>query len=125
MSAPMSHMFRSGKLYYSIGEASEIAGLPQSVLRYWETEFKGVRPPRNRAGKRLYRQADIDRIKEIKKLLYEDRFTIEGARKILSERDAKKRAPIRGDSVAVQKKENGRAEDIRRGLKEILEILKG
>jgi len=72
------------KLYYSIGEVSELTGLKAYVLRYWETEFIQLKPLKNRAGNRTYRQRDIDTILKIKSLLYKDKFTIEGARKIIS-----------------------------------------
>ena len=72
------------KLYYSIGEVSKITDLKQYVLRYWETEFKQLNPNKNKAGNRTYRQKDIDIILEIKNLLYKEKFTIEGARKMLS-----------------------------------------
>ena len=68
------------KLYYSIGEVSKITDLKPYVLRYWETEFKGLNPPKNRAGNRTYRQKDIDLILQIKDLLYNRKFTIDGAR---------------------------------------------
>jgi DNA-binding transcriptional MerR regulator len=68
------------KLYYSIGEVSELTGLKAYVLRYWETEFSSLKPPKNRAGNRTYRQKDIDVILEIKDLLYNKKFTIDGAR---------------------------------------------
>jgi DNA-binding transcriptional MerR regulator len=68
------------KLYYSIGEVSKITGLKQYVLRYWETEFRQLSPSKNKAGNRTYRQKDIDLIMQIKDLLYNRRFTIEGAR---------------------------------------------
>ena len=72
------------KLYYSIGEVSKMVGLKSYVLRYWETEFKQLSPPKNRAGNRTYRQKDIDLIMKIKDLLYEKKFTIEGARSVVS-----------------------------------------
>ena len=72
------------KLYYSIGEVSEIVGLKSYVLRYWETEFKQLSPPKNRAGNRTYRQKDIDLILKIKDLLHGKKFTIEGARSVVS-----------------------------------------
>ena len=72
------------KLYYSIGEVSELTGLKAYVLRYWETEFIQLKPLKNRAGNRTYRQRDIDTILKIKNLLYKDKFTIEGARKVIS-----------------------------------------
>ena len=71
------------KLYYSIGEVSKITELKAYVLRYWETEFKQLKPPKNRAGNRTYRQSDIDLILYIKDLLYTKKFTIEGARSML------------------------------------------
>jgi DNA-binding transcriptional MerR regulator len=72
------------KLYYSIAEVSKITSLKQHVLRYWETEFDELRPSKNRAGNRIYRINDIKLIFLIKKLLYEDKFTIDGTRKKLT-----------------------------------------
>jgi len=72
------------KLYYSIGEISKMTDLKQYVLRYWETEFKQLKPPKNRSGNRTYRQKDIVTIFSIKTLLYDKKFTIDGARKQLS-----------------------------------------
>ncbi|RZP23768.1 MerR family transcriptional regulator [bacterium] len=72
------------KLYYSIGEVSKMVGLKSYVLRYWETEFKQLSPPKNRAGNRTYRQKDIDLIFKIKDLLHGKKFTIEGARSFVS-----------------------------------------
>ena len=73
------------KLYYSIGEVSEITGLKQYVLRYWETEFSHIKPTKNRAGNRVYRSADLDNIKELKNLLHNQKFTIKGAKQYLKE----------------------------------------
>ena len=64
---------------------SKITDLKQYVLRYWETEFKQLNPNKNKAGNRTYRQKDIDLILDIKNLLYKEKFTIEGARKMLSQ----------------------------------------
>jgi len=72
------------KLYYSIGEVSKMVDLKSYVLRYWETEFKQLAPPKNRAGNRTYRKKDIDLIFKIKDLLYNKKYTIEGARSLLS-----------------------------------------
>ena len=69
------------KLYFKIGEVSEITGVKPYVLRYWESEFKMVNPSKSRSRQRLYRKSDVEMILKIKKLLYEDRFTINGARK--------------------------------------------
>ena len=71
------------KLYYSISEVSKITGLEQYVLRYWETEFELLKPSKNRAGNRIYTNRDIKVILHIKKLLREERYTIEGAKQVL------------------------------------------
>jgi DNA-binding transcriptional MerR regulator len=71
------------KLYYKIGEVSEITGIEPYVLRYWESEFRIVSPSRTHSKQRLYRKKDLDLILDIKKLLYEEKFTIAGAKKKL------------------------------------------
>ena len=71
------------KLYYRIGEVEEIAGVPAYVLRYWESEFKLLRPKKNPAGQRLYRRRDLELVQRIKALLYDERLTLEGAKKRL------------------------------------------
>ena len=75
------------KLYYSISEVSEITKLKAYVLRYWETEFSNLSPPKNRAGNRTYRQKDIEIILKIKDLLYNKKYTIDGARNCLKGKD--------------------------------------
>jgi DNA-binding transcriptional MerR regulator len=75
------------KLYYSIGEVSRLTGLEQHVLRYWETEFPELRPQKNRAGRRIYTEADVDFIQRIRHLLREEKYTIEGARKALAQEE--------------------------------------
>ena len=74
------------KLYFRIGEVSRLAGVEPYVLRYWETEFPGIRPKKSDKGQRLYRRKDVETILEIKRLLYEKRYTVEGARKELEGR---------------------------------------
>jgi DNA-binding transcriptional MerR regulator len=76
--------FTPTKLYYKIGEVCEILGVEAYVLRYWESEFNCLAPPKNKAGQRTYRPKDIELLLEIRKLLYEDGFTIAGARKQLA-----------------------------------------
>lgn len=73
------------KLYYSISEVCSYTELEPHVLRYWESEFSQLKPKKNRAGNRAYREKDIDLIKYIKHLLYEEKFTIPGAKKKLNE----------------------------------------
>ena len=77
------------KLYFRIGEVSKIAKIPAYVLRFWEGEFPRIRPKRTDAGQRLYSRADIELILKIKTLLYEKKFTIQGARQHLSTRSRK------------------------------------
>jgi len=76
--------FVPNKLYYKIGEVCEIVGVEAHVLRYWETEFPDLSPPKNRSGQRIYRPKDVELLLRIKKLLYLDGFTIAGARKQLA-----------------------------------------
>lgn len=71
------------KLYYRIGEVEALTEIPAYVLRYWESEFKLLRPKKNPAGQRLYRKKDLDLVLRIKTLLYDERLTLEGARKRL------------------------------------------
>lgn len=73
------------KLYYSISEVSEKTELKQYVLRYWESEFDQLKPIKNRSGNRIYTDEDIAMILQIKKLLYEEKFTVEGAKRRLTE----------------------------------------
>jgi DNA-binding transcriptional MerR regulator len=69
------------KIYFKIGEVARLTGIKPYVLRYWETEFKVIQPVKSRSRQRLYRKRDVELILRIKELLYEQRFTIEGARK--------------------------------------------
>jgi DNA-binding transcriptional MerR regulator len=71
------------KLYYRIGEIEAITEIPAYVLRYWESEFKLLRPKKNPAGQRLYRKRELDLVLRIKGLLYDERLTLEGAKKRL------------------------------------------
>ncbi len=74
------------KLYYSISEVSKLADLEQYILRYWETEFEELKPSKNRAGNRIYTNKDIQTIMKIKKLLRDEKYTIEGAKKIIKDK---------------------------------------
>jgi DNA-binding transcriptional MerR regulator len=73
------------KIYFRIGEVSELAKLPTYVLRFWETEFPQLRPTKSSTGQRMYRRRDVEFVMQIRKLLYEDGFTIAGARERLRE----------------------------------------
>ena len=109
------------KLYYSIGEVSEMTSLKSYVLRYWETEFNQLKPPKNRAGNRTYRQKDIEVILNIKDLLYEKKFTIDGARVILQGKDKMISEPKKSNSLSDNQKVVLR--NIKKNLVEILNII--
>jgi DNA-binding transcriptional MerR regulator len=72
------------KLYYKIREVCEIVGVEAHVLRFWESEFPALSPPKTKTGQRIYRPKDIELLLEIRRLLYEEGFTIAGARKRMS-----------------------------------------
>jgi DNA-binding transcriptional MerR regulator len=71
------------KLYYRIGEVADIVGVEPHVLRYWETEFRTIRPQKSRKGQRIYSRRDVERLLKVKDLLYSQGFTIAGAKKKL------------------------------------------
>jgi DNA-binding transcriptional MerR regulator len=79
------------RLYFRIGEVSAITGVPPYVLRYWESEFPALQPRKSGGGQRLYRKRDVVLLLEIKKLLYQERYTVAGARKRLAEREDRAR----------------------------------
>ena len=109
------------KLYYSIGEVSEMTNLKSYVLRYWETEFSQLKPPKNRAGNRTYRQKDIEVILNIKDLLYKKKFTIDGARVVLQEKD--KIVSESKDSNSLSNNQKVVLSRIKKNLEEILNII--
>ena len=90
------------KLYFRIGEVSRLAGVKPYVLRYWETEFPSIGPKKSGSNHRLYRRKDVELVLEIKRLLYDKRFTIEGARKFL---ESKTKAEPKLGPKAVKKKQ--------------------
>lgn len=118
------------KLYFRIGEVSRLAGIKPYVLRFWETEFSSLGPKKSGKGHRLYRRKDVELVLEIKQLLYEKRYTIEGARKYLDSR-SREAAPKSVETAAGKPMrpqplfgEAGPAlEAIRKELTEILEML--
>lgn len=71
------------KLYYSIGEVSDMTDLEQHVLRYWESEFEQLKPRKNRAGRRVYTDDDIAMVRRVRHLLKTEKYTIEGAKQVL------------------------------------------
>ncbi len=98
------------KLFYRIGEVSRITGLEPYVLRFWETEFPHLRPEKRKSGQRLYTKRDLDNINQVKELLYQQGFTITGAKKKLKRRSSK-------DSTDIIK-------HVVREIRELLELLR-
>jgi len=101
------------KLFFKVGEVSAIAGVPAYVLRFWETEFRRIKPKRTPSGQRLYRKNDVELILQIKHLLYDRKFTIPGARQHLRSGFKKKDRPLAGITLP----------EIRQELESILKIL--
>jgi DNA-binding transcriptional MerR regulator len=111
------------KLYYRVGEVSRIVDLPAYVLRFWEGEFKVINPKRTASGQRLYRPKDIALILQIKDLLYEKKFTIEGARKQLQQGGKIETAEPAPEGQAPQRTGSPSLADIRRELLQIRAML--
>ena len=115
------------KLYYSIGEVSEITGLKQYVLRYWETEFPHLKPAKNRAGNRTYRQHDLESIAEIQTLLYEKKFTIKGARQYLKDMNQNKQKESSEKIVQISNSPNEMdlktLKNLRNGLNDLIKTI--
>ncbi len=106
------------RLYYRIGEVSRITGLKPHVLRYWESEFKVIKPHKGGSLQRLYRRKDLDLILKIKKLLYEEGFTIAGAKKKI--RDLERLENKQLKLKLVEKKTNGKDHELLASVKEEL-----
>jgi len=123
--------FKPKKLYYKIGEVCEIVGVEPHVLRYWESEFSRLSPPKNKAGQRTYRPKDIVLLLQIRKLLYDDGFTIAGAKKQLTgaapnpESTAEESLRHKPESQAQQGSEpsSQRLKRLRKELENILTLL--
>src|SRR5690242_6633851 len=95
------------RLYFRIGEVARLAGIKPYVLRFWETEFPGLGPKKSGTGHRLYRRKDVQLVFDIKRLLYEKRFTIEGARKFLEGR-TRQADPAIPESEPLTKRASGK-----------------
>jgi len=109
------------KLYFRIGEVARLCHLPAYVLRFWETEFPQLKPSKSGTGQRMYRRKDVETVVYIKQLLYEDGFTIAGARQFLraETRPGKTQDPL---PFARRPSRDG-LRQVRQGLKEILGML--
>jgi DNA-binding transcriptional MerR regulator len=111
------------KLYFRIGEVAKLCRLPAYVLRFWETEFAQLKPVKSGTGQRMYRRKDVETVLRIKTLLYDEGFTIAGARQQLraETRDGKAKQPaLFGQAGGVGR---GELRQVRAGLKEILGLL--
>jgi DNA-binding transcriptional MerR regulator len=109
------------KVFYRIGDVSEITGIKPHVLRYWESEFSGLHPRKNRAGQRIYERRDVELVLEIKTLLYEQRYTISGAKKFLSRQN--KRMAQRSRATKVPSDLSAALNMCRRELRGLLALL--
>jgi DNA-binding transcriptional MerR regulator len=117
------------KLYFRIGDVARLAGIKPYVLRFWETEFPGLGPKKSGTGHRLYRRKDVEMVLEIKRLLYEERFTIEGARKFLETRSKPEPAPVAAKSAGRKRVQGdlfveNRAADLTRMFDKVREELR-
>lgn len=113
------------KLFFRIGEVSQLVGVEAYVLRYWESEFPGLSPRKSSSGQRMFRRKDVELLLRIKHLLYGQKFTIEGARKALQEKN-KVASALNGGALK-QAELFGMASpmgEIRKQVSEILELLK-
>lgn len=113
------------KIYFRIGEVARLVGVPPYVLRYWETEFPEIAPKKFGTNHRQYRRKDVETVLEIKRLLYDRRFTIEGARKHLSARkrsEPKAKPPV-AQAPLFAEAPHPVLKEIRRELEEILRML--
>ncbi|MEX2117652.1 MAG: MerR family transcriptional regulator [Bacteroidota bacterium] len=113
------------KLYYSISEVSKITGLEQYVLRYWESEFPELNPQKNRAGNRIYTNKDIKLIIHIKQLLRDEKYTIEGAKKVLEEYVPESEAGEQLELLNVPQKKKIQDEEIKAEVLEVKDFLQG
>ena len=107
------------KLYFRIGEVSRLSRLPAYVLRFWETEFPQLRPTKSSTGQRMYRRRDVENVLAIKRLLYDEGFTIAGARQQLRAESRSGEQP----ALPFSRKTSHDLLAVRHGLKEVLEIL--
>jgi DNA-binding transcriptional MerR regulator len=111
------------KLYFKIGEVSDLLGVEPYVLRFWESEFRVLQPKKSGTGHRLYRRKDVELLLRIKHLLYEKRYTIEGARQSMQS-EGRRVKTRRSTSVQQELFATDPWPEVRRQLNEILNLLK-
>lgn len=110
------------KLYFRIGEVARLCRLPAYVLRFWETEFPQLKPTKSSTGQRMYRRRDVENVLRIKQLLYEQGFTIQGARQFMH-KESRTARPQAALPFLAPPPGNGSLKQVRAGLREILGIL--
>jgi len=111
------------KLFYKIGEVSRIVGVEPYVLRYWETEFPFLKPRKNKSGQRVYIKKDVEFLLHIKRLLYQERYTIEGVRKKVGDNSLRAVEPVAEGKKPEVRKSSMVIEHVRKRLKDILRQL--
>lgn len=92
-------LVEDGKLYFTIGEVSRLAGVKPHVLRFWEQEFPSLAPKKDEAGRRVYRRRDVETVLKIRHLLYDEKFTIPGARRSLMAAGLEPPDPVTSDAL--------------------------
>jgi DNA-binding transcriptional MerR regulator len=112
------------KLFFKIGEVCEITDTQPYVLRYWESEFPALAPAKNSSGQRIYRRRDIETVLRIKQLLYEEGFTIAGAKKRLESEMAGRGTTPQSQAAAVVESEEAVEDPTRKALQEVRETLR-
>jgi DNA-binding transcriptional MerR regulator len=112
------------KLFFKIGEVCEITDTQPYVLRYWESEFPALAPAKNSSGQRIYRRRDIETVLRIKQLLYEEGFTIAGAKKRLETEMAGRGTTPQSQAAAVVGSEESADDPTRKALQEVRETLR-
>ena len=115
---PQSRRALPAKLYYRIGEVADLVGVQPHVLRYWEREFRAIRPTKSAKGQRVYSRRDVENLNRIRELLYAEGFTIAGAKKKLQEAD-----PLRPPPTELPERAKALLEALRADIESFLEEL--
>lgn len=117
-------MYIPNKLFFKIGEVAELVGVQPYVLRYWETEFKNLRPKKNEKGQRLYQKKEVELALDIKRILYTEGYTIEGAKKVFKGRSRRpKKTPAQLSFPFDREKIVGIIEEFKKDLQTMLKQL--
>lgn len=112
------------KEFYSIGEISQMLGIKPYVLRYWESQFGALRPARRNSGQRKFTRRDVEIIFKIRELLYDRRYTIEGAKKFLKNRDKEDAHPAAPGGAPAPAGAQSALREIKEGLSEVIGLLR-